>query len=187
MDVSISVGDDAGRKAIPLIKSYLEEMPALRALILCIKMFLSPRGLNNAAQGTLSSYAITLMTISFLQVFITWFVQPTFIVTFFQRNPTGLPVESISHPEDEKSLGTLLCDFFRYYSTDFPLATHYVSVSEMGIFPKEDKPWKIQSTPMLSVECIINPGKKVAAALHNNIWVFSRLGNVHWHHAQIKI
>ena len=88
-------------------------------------------------------------------------------MTFVQRNPTGLPDESISHPKDKKSLGTLLSDFFRYYSTDFPLATHYVSVSEMGIFPKENKPWKIQSTPMLSVECIINPGKNVAAALRN--------------------
>lgn len=68
VDVSVATGDDAGRKAIPVVKSYIEEMPALRALILCVKMFLSPRGLNNAAQSTLSSYAITLICISFLQV-----------------------------------------------------------------------------------------------------------------------
>lgn len=69
------------------------------------------------------------------------------------------PSDFISHPTEKKSLGVLLKDFFKYYAYEFPLATHYVSVSGMDIFPKENKEWKVQATPMLSVECIINPGK----------------------------
>lgn len=55
-------------KAIPVIKSYLLTMPALRPLILAVKAFLSQRALNSASSGSLSSYSVINMCISYLQV-----------------------------------------------------------------------------------------------------------------------
>ena len=68
VDISIRNDEDSGPRAIPVVKQYLQEMPALRTLIHAIKAFLSFRDLNDASQSTLSSYAITIMCISFLQV-----------------------------------------------------------------------------------------------------------------------
>ena len=67
-DISIRNDEDTGPRAIPIVKQYLDDMPALRTLILAIKMFLSLRDLNDASQSSLSSYAITILCISFLQV-----------------------------------------------------------------------------------------------------------------------
>lgn len=64
----MSIGSDNGVKAIPIINDYLDKMPALRPLILVVKGFLSQRDLNNAGNGSLSSYSIINMCISFLQV-----------------------------------------------------------------------------------------------------------------------
>ena len=68
VDISIRNEEEAGVRAIPLVKQYLTEMQALKPLILAVKAFLSLRDLNDLSQGTLSSYAITLMCINFLQV-----------------------------------------------------------------------------------------------------------------------
>ena len=67
VDISIRNEEDSGARAIPLIKSYLSELPPLRALILAVKALLSLKELNDASQNTLSSYAITLLCINFLQ------------------------------------------------------------------------------------------------------------------------
>lgn len=55
-------------KAIPVIKRYLDEMPALRHLVLVIKVFLAHKGLNSAANGGLGSYATICLAIHLLQV-----------------------------------------------------------------------------------------------------------------------
>lgn len=68
VDISIRNDEDSGPRAIPVIKQFLDDLPASRTLILAIKAFLSLRDLNDASQNTLSSYAITLLCISFLQV-----------------------------------------------------------------------------------------------------------------------
>ncbi|KAL5535875.1 hypothetical protein ACEPAF_3969 [Sanghuangporus sanghuang] len=146
IDISIRNGEDAGVRAIPLIKQYLADLPALRPLIVAVKAFLSLCDLNDASQGTLSSYAITLLCISFLQ-----------------RNPTGRPKKQLDDPYTAKSLGLLLMDFFRYYGHDFPYATHYVSVSERDVLPKKLKSWGVKrSNPaVLAVQCILNPENNI--------------------------
>lgn len=68
VDISIRNDEDSGPRAIPVVKQYLQDMPSLRTLIHAVKAFLSLRELNDASQNTLSSYAITIMCISFLQV-----------------------------------------------------------------------------------------------------------------------
>lgn len=51
------------------------------------------------------------------------------LIAYLQRNPARRPQKSLDEPLAEKSLGTLLMDFFRHYGHDFSYATHYISVS----------------------------------------------------------
>lgn len=67
----------------------------------------------------------------------------------------------LASPYDQKSLGTLLMDFFRHYGHDFSYATHYVSVSGKSIFTKKSKNWDLNngSSAVLAVQCILNSGE----------------------------
>ena len=66
--VDISINQTTGLNAVALINRYLQHLPALRPLIVIIKMFLSSRGLNEVFKGGLGSYSIICMVISFIQV-----------------------------------------------------------------------------------------------------------------------
>ncbi len=68
LKLNICINSDEGVKAIPVIKHYLDEMPALRYLVLVIKAFLSQKGLDLASSGGLGSYATMCLVIHFLQV-----------------------------------------------------------------------------------------------------------------------
>ena len=51
-----------------LLQQYLYEYPSLRYLLYVLKQFLLLRNLNEVYHGGISSYALTLMVVSFLQV-----------------------------------------------------------------------------------------------------------------------
>ncbi|KAH8119786.1 Nucleotidyltransferase [Phellopilus nigrolimitatus] len=145
VDISIRNDEDSGPRAIPVVKQFLETMgPSLRPLILAVKAFLSLRDLNDASQSTLSSYAITILCISFLQ-----------------RNPSRRPQAFLDDPLGNKALGVLLMDFFRHYGHDFSYATHYISVTDKGIFTKRSKNWEQKGQAVLAVQCLLNPDKNI--------------------------
>ena len=77
----------------------------------------------------------------------------------------------LNRPYEEKSLGTLLMDFFRHYGHDFSYATHYVSVSGKNIFTKKSKSWDLNpgSPAVLAVQCILNSGERVHESIHTKI------------------
>jgi non-canonical poly(A) RNA polymerase PAPD5/7 len=66
--VDISINQTTGLSAVAVINRYLQHFPALRPLIMIIKLFLSSRGLNEVFKGGLGSYSIICMVISFMQV-----------------------------------------------------------------------------------------------------------------------
>ncbi|THH11622.1 hypothetical protein EW145_g562 [Phellinidium pouzarii] len=136
VDISIRNDEDSGPRAIPIVKQFLQDIPALRPLIHAVKAFLSLRGLNDASQSTLSSYAITIMCISFLQ-----------------RNPSRRPQEFLDNPLENKALGILLMDFFGHYGHDFSYATHYVSATEKEVLTKKSKNWEQKGSAVLAVHC----------------------------------
>ena len=68
VDICIKNEADTAVQSIAKVKQYIEEIPALRPLVIITKAFLSMSGMNNAATGTLGSFAIINMCISFLQV-----------------------------------------------------------------------------------------------------------------------
>jgi non-canonical poly(A) RNA polymerase PAPD5/7 len=65
--VDISFNMEGGPAEAERIQNYLTEYPPLRPLTMIIKQFLAQRGLNEVYTGGLGSYAVLLMTMSFLQ------------------------------------------------------------------------------------------------------------------------
>lgn len=68
MNCDISIGVDNGVQNVPLIKSYINQFPALRPLVLVVKCFLHERNLNEVFTGGLGSYTILLLVASHLQM-----------------------------------------------------------------------------------------------------------------------
>ena len=50
------------------VQRFLKEYPTLRYLVLVLKQFLLQRDMNEVFTGGISSYSLTLLAISFLQV-----------------------------------------------------------------------------------------------------------------------
>ena len=73
LDCDINVNDRLGLINSSMIKEYCDAHPFVRPLLYRIKKWAKPLGLNSPSpaarsSATFSSYALTLMTISFLQV-----------------------------------------------------------------------------------------------------------------------
>lgn len=66
--VDISINQANGVSAVGIVKNFLEELPALRPLVLIVKSFLSQRSMNEVFTGGLGSYSIVCLVTSFLQV-----------------------------------------------------------------------------------------------------------------------
>jgi non-canonical poly(A) RNA polymerase PAPD5/7 len=66
--VDLNINTDDGVKVIDVVKDYLDQMPALRPLVMVLKGFLIQRGLNSPATSGLGSYSLICMVISFLKV-----------------------------------------------------------------------------------------------------------------------
>ena len=142
-------------------------MPALQPLILVIKGFLSQRGLNNAAESGLSSYALICMCISFLQVRLPCFYSIIIHITLdwlrndciTKLNPSKRPTEFITKPRETESLGALLTDFMFYYGVNFPYSTSYISVTNGKLLPKASADWINTKIPdRLAIQCLVHSG-----------------------------
>ena len=66
--VDISINQMNGISAGTMINRFIEEVPALRPLVLVIKSFLNQRSMNEVFSGGLGSYSIVCLATSFLQV-----------------------------------------------------------------------------------------------------------------------
>ncbi len=66
--MDISINQINGIAAGKMINRFLEELPALRAIVLVIKSFLHQRSMNEVFSGGLGSYSIVCLAVSFLQV-----------------------------------------------------------------------------------------------------------------------
>lgn len=66
--VDISINQTNGVSAVEIVKNFMNELPALRPLVLIVKAFLSQRSMNEVFTGGLGSYSIVLLVTSFLQV-----------------------------------------------------------------------------------------------------------------------
>jgi non-canonical poly(A) RNA polymerase PAPD5/7 len=131
--VDISINQTNGVKAGDMINRFLQELPALRGLVLITKAFLSGRKMNEVYTGGLGSFSIVCLAISFLQ-----------------QHPKIRRGEI----DPSRNLGVLMMDFFDLYG-------HYFRYDEVGIsvrdggsyYKKQQRGWYDYKAPgLLSIE-----------------------------------
>ncbi|KAK7695252.1 hypothetical protein QCA50_002442 [Cerrena zonata] len=145
LQADICVNQEDGLKAISIIRGYLDDMPALRPLVLVLKVYMAIQNLNSPAFGGLGSYATICM-----------------VITFLKANPLGKPASYIDRPMASESLGYLLLDFFQFFGFEFPYETSYLCPATGQILPKESAEWVSKSrSSSLAIECLINPGRDI--------------------------
>ncbi|GLI63863.1 hypothetical protein VaNZ11_006973 [Volvox africanus] len=122
-DVSFDVAN--GPQAALLVKEMTTSWPMMRPLILCLKLFLQQRELNEVYTGGIGSYALVTLVAAFLQL-------------HGSRKPKGpQPAQPVYGTAGdaalpscsggvEPGLGTLVVDFFRFYG-------RVVNINDVGI------------------------------------------------------
>ena len=143
IEINISFNHQVVIHNSALLKAYSEISPRVRELVILVKHWAKQRELNDALQGTLSSYSYVLLVISFLQQkgllpdlqssgqcplperitdngrCSTWFAAPDSIADIL----------SYSQRLNSHSLTFLLVSFFDFYLYDFDYINDLVSVS----------------------------------------------------------
>ncbi|XP_052233237.1 LOW QUALITY PROTEIN: terminal nucleotidyltransferase 4B-like [Dreissena polymorpha] len=114
--VNISFNVQTGTKSALLIMGFVKDYPVLKYLVLVLKQFLLQRDLNEVFTGGISSYALILLVISFLQLH---------------------PREDARNPN--LNMGVLLVEFFELYGRHFNYLNTGISVKDGGRYrPKDD-------------------------------------------------
>jgi len=109
VDISFNMAN--GLRAAELIKHFKKRYPALPKLIYVLKQFLYQRDLNEVYSGGLSSYALILMVVSFLQQHV--------------REDAR---------ESKANLGVLLVEFFELYGVLFNYTRTAIRIIDDGAY-----------------------------------------------------
>jgi len=147
LDVDISLDNRLAIYNSMMLKSYAQE-ERLRRLVLMVKHWASRRGINNAFEGTLSSYAWTLLAIQYAQI-----VQPP-LVPNRQENYTKRPLtfhgktfdvgfdDEPYSTDNTMSLASLLIGFFDRYATRWDWEAMVVSIRNGAHVSTKEKKWE---------------------------------------------
>ncbi|KAI0636561.1 hypothetical protein C8Q77DRAFT_1154490 [Trametes polyzona] len=158
--VDISVNQGNGVTAGKMVKQFLEELPALRSLVLIIKSFLSQRSMNEVFTGGLGSYSIVCLAISFLQMH---------------------PKIRRGEIDPSKNLGVLVMEFFELYGCYFNYQEVGISLRDGGsYFNKAQRGWSDYSSQrLLSIEDPGDPTNDISRGSYNIQKVRTTLAGAH--------
>eukprot|EP01004_Peranema_trichophorum_P009643 NODE_838_length_2318_cov_24.240547_g713_i0.p1 GENE.NODE_838_length_2318_cov_24.240547_g713_i0~~NODE_838_length_2318_cov_24.240547_g713_i0.p1 ORF type:complete len:517 (-),score=57.10 NODE_838_length_2318_cov_24.240547_g713_i0:767-2260(-) len=138
----ISFFTDNAAQSAELVKGFLQSCPAARPLIIVLKAFLRAADLNNVYTGGLSSYTITLLVISFLQMH---------------------PYYKVKEQRERYALSDLLIDFFAFYGKDFNYHSTTISLLNGGKYCPKRPHWEDPEKPyLLSIIDPLNPTNDVS-------------------------
>ncbi|KAI0256600.1 hypothetical protein BJV78DRAFT_1117458 [Lactifluus subvellereus] len=130
--VDISINQENGIEVGRVVSGFLSEMPALRALILVAKAFLSQRSMNEVFTGGLGSYSIVCLAVSFLQMH---------------------PKIRRGEIDPGRNLGVLVMEFFEFYGYYFNYHEVGISLRDGGTyFSKAQRGWMDYKQSLLSIE-----------------------------------
>ncbi|XP_013075831.2 terminal nucleotidyltransferase 4A-like isoform X1 [Biomphalaria glabrata] len=139
VDVSFNMDNNQnyGVESAQLIQKYMEEYDCLKYLVLVLKQFLLQRDLNEVFSGGISSYSLTLLVISFLQL-----------------HPRAQATKS------DANLGILLIEFFELYGRNFNYLKTAIRIKSGGAYlPKEEVSKEMENGYRPSILCIEDPLK----------------------------
>jgi len=124
--VDVSVNSENALKAVEIIQSFNQQFDQFKYLVIIVKYFLKQRNLNDVFSGGLSSYAICLLVISYLQ----------------------LAAKRGGHSLSNTSLGQHLVEFFALFGTNFSFETTGIDVRNGGRhFELESQQPTLNSSP----------------------------------------
>tara|TARA_Y100000766_G_scaffold248025_1_gene229591 strand:- start:6407 stop:8524 length:2118 start_codon:yes stop_codon:yes gene_type:complete len=147
LDVDISLDNRLAIYNSEMLKSYAQEK-RLRLLVQMVKYWASRRGINNAFEGSLSSYAWTLLAIQHAQM-----VQPP-LVPNRQENTEAKPMAfhgttydvgfngDAYDTKNTQSLGSLLINFFDRFATRWDWESMVVSIRHGEALSAKEKKWE---------------------------------------------
>lgn len=132
--VDLSFNMQNGVQSAELIKMFKRDFPGLGKLLMVLKQFLVQRDLNEVFTGGISSYSLSLMCISFLQL----------------------------HPRDifndRVNLGVLLLEFFELYGLSYNYSQIEFSIKQGGCYDRQESGTK--PSP-LCIDDPLQPGNNV--------------------------
>ena len=114
--VDICFNRTSGVTSAEVIIGFIQEFPILPKLVLLLKQFLTQRNLHEVFFGGISSYALVLLVVSFLQLH---------------------PRNSASDPN--ANLGVLLMEFFELFGRNFNYMKTAITVLDGGSYLEKDK------------------------------------------------
>ncbi|KAH9043330.1 hypothetical protein EDB85DRAFT_2218083 [Lactarius pseudohatsudake] len=145
--VDISINQENGVEAGRVVSGFLSEMPALRALVLIAKAFLSQRSMNEVFSGGLGSYSIVCLAVSFLQM------HPK--IRRGEINPA-------------QNLGVLVMEFFEFYGYYFNYHEVGISLRDGGTYySKVQRGWVDYRQSLLSIEDPADPTNDISKGSYN--------------------
>jgi len=137
----LSVNNEMAVRNTHLLRAYSKMDDRVRPLVMAVKKWASARKINDATQGTLSSYAIVLMCIHYLQCG----CKPPVVISLQKYYPEYFSSDSdvnqlhyfepwkmipCNTSENKLSVGELFVSFFQYYANVFSWDTQVISVRE---------------------------------------------------------
>ena len=164
LDVDISLDNRLAIYNSEMLKSYAQEK-RLRLLVQMVKYWASRRGINNAFEGSLSSYAWTLLAIQHAQM-----VQPP-LVPNRQENTEAKPMAfhgttydvgfngDAFDTKNTQSLGSLLISFFDRFATRWDWESMVVSIRHGEALSAKAKKWEHIGPLPLEVVTGIDDGR----------------------------
>ncbi|XP_025115205.1 non-canonical poly(A) RNA polymerase PAPD5-like isoform X2 [Pomacea canaliculata] len=141
-----------GVESARLIQKFLQDYPNLKYLVLVLKQFLLQRDMNEVFTGGISSYSLTLLAISFLQL--------------HPRLDAATP---------QANLGVLLIEFFELYGRNFNYMRTGIRIKDGGAYvPKEEITKEMENGHRPSLLCIedpLNPGNDIGRSSYGAMHV----------------
>ncbi|XP_061842503.1 poly(A) RNA polymerase GLD2 [Nerophis lumbriciformis] len=147
----LNVNNTVGIRNTFLLRSYAYADPRVRPLVLVIKKWARHHHINDASQGTLSSYTLVLMVLHYLQT-LRIPVLPSLQKEYPECFDPSLEIDMVPegaqnvppyNTQNDSSLATLLLGFFRYYSAQFSWKKKVISVCDAtAVQKKNGGKWK---------------------------------------------
>lgn len=152
-DCDVNINNTVGIKNTHLLQGYCGYDWRVSPLIMIVKKWAKRHGINDASQGTLSSYSIAMMVLHYLQEPCQPPVVPSLQMAYPEifdgtRNVLNLSLENPASriaregSSNQATLGELLVGFFRYYAEQFNWEDDVISVRQGRKYPKgESRVW----------------------------------------------
>ncbi|KAI9596747.1 hypothetical protein BDF19DRAFT_436638 [Syncephalis fuscata] len=121
LDISLNITN--GISSARTVKRFIEQMPALRPIMLLVKQFLTQRSMNEVFSGGLGSYSLMIMTVSFLQMH---------------------PLVQTKQIQAEENLGTLFMEFLELYGRNFAYENVGIRITKNGSYYRKRDMGRLQ-------------------------------------------